>query len=86
MYHFYILRCKDESLYCGITTDLAEREEKHNSGKGSVYVRSHGGGKIVYYEKLNSKSDALKREAEVKKWTRLKKLELIKNDTKNRNK
>ncbi len=65
-------------MYCGITPDLKKREEAHNSGKGSAYVRSRGGGKIVYYELLKNKSLALKREAEVKEWRRLQKLHLIK--------
>jgi putative endonuclease len=65
-------------LYSGITNDLAARAEKHNSNKGSAYVRSRGGGKMVYSEKLKNKSLALKREAAVKKWTRQEKLKLIK--------
>lgn len=78
MHYFYILRCKDKSLYCGSTNDLKHRELIHNSGKGSKYVRSRGGGKIIYFEKFRSLSKALKREAEVKKWERVKKLQLIK--------
>lgn len=77
MHYFYILQCKDKTLYCGYTKDLSKREKDHNTGLGSKYVRAHGGGKIVYSEKFKSLSDALKREAEVKKWTRAKKLLLI---------
>ncbi len=78
MYYFYILKCKDKSLYCGYTNDLKNREQVHNFGKGSKYVRSRGGGKIIYSEKFRSKSKALKREIEVKKWSKTKKLALIK--------
>jgi putative endonuclease len=78
MFYFYILKCKDESLYCGSAKDLKARELMHNSGKGSAYVRSRGGGKIVYSEKFRSWGKALSREAEVKKWPRGKKLTLIK--------
>lgn len=77
MYYFYILRCKDNSLYCGSTNDLDKRISLHNSGKGSKYVRSRGGGIIVYSEKLGSKSEAIKREAEVKSWSKAKKENLI---------
>jgi len=78
MSYFYILHCKDGSLYCGSTKDLKRREQQHNTGKGSAYVRSRGGGKIIYSEKFRGWGKALKREAEVKKWPRLKKLGLLK--------
>ncbi len=55
-----------------------KRELMHNSGKGSSYVHSRGGGKIVYNEPCKNLSSALKREAEVKGWPREKKLVLIK--------
>lgn len=77
MFYVYILRCKkDDSLYCGYTKELNKRELVHNAGKGSKYVYSRGGGKIVYFEEFKSLSKALKREAEVKKLSRQKKLEL----------
>lgn len=78
----YILKCKDKTLYCGITVDLEKRLIAHNSGKGSAYVRSRGGGKIIYSEKLKNHSAALKREAAVKNLSRLEKLLLIKLSTK----
>ena len=78
MFYFYILKCKDGTLYSGSTNDLAGREKKHNSGKGSKYVTAHGGGRIVYHEKFRSWGKTLKREAAVKKLSRTKKLNLIK--------
>ena len=78
MFYFYILLCKDDSLYCGITNDLKKRESVHNTGKGSIYVRTHGGGKIIYSEKFADKIKAMRSEIEVKKWPRAKKLLLIK--------
>ena len=78
MHYFYILECNDHTLYCGYAKDIKKREAEHNSGKGSKYVRAHGGGKIVYSEKFKTLSEALKREAEIKKWPRAKKLILIK--------
>ena len=77
MHYFYILRCKDKTLYCGYAKDLKKRESEHNSGKGSKYVHSRGGGKIVYSEKFQNVSEALKREAQVKRWPRQKKLALL---------
>ncbi len=79
MFYFYILRCKDRTLYCGSTNNLDNRVKMHNTGRGSVYVRSRGGGEIVYAESFLTKSESLKREAEVKKWPREKKEELISN-------
>ncbi len=77
-YFFYILKCRDKTLYCGITKDVTARLKLHNTGKGSAYVRSRGGGKIVYQEIYKKIGDALRREMEVKKWKRTDKLKLIK--------
>jgi len=77
VYHVYILECGNGSLYTGITTDLARRLEQHRSGKGGNYTRSKGVKRIVYSEKAANRSVALRREAEIKGWTRQKKLELI---------
>ncbi len=73
MWYVYILQCKDGSFYCGITNNLEKRLLAHNSGKGSKYVHSRGGGNIVYKQKFKSKSKALIREAEIKKLSRIKK-------------
>ncbi len=79
MYHLYILKCKDGSLYTGITTDVARRFEEHKSGKGGRYTRAKGVKKVVYTEECKNRSLASKREAEVKKFSRVEKLSLIKN-------
>ncbi len=78
MFYFYILKCKDGTLYSGSAKDLLAREAVHNSGKGSKYVIAHGGGKIIYHENFRKWGKALSREAAVKKWPRQKKLELVK--------
>ncbi len=78
MYFLYILTCKDGSLYTGITTDVARRFEEHKSGKGAHYTRGHKPEKVAYTEEYPSRSAALKREAEIKKWPREKKLKLVK--------
>jgi putative endonuclease len=77
MYFVYLLRCKDGSLYCGITTDLERRLAEHKSGKGAKYTRGKKAGWIVYFEKKRNRSTASRREAEIKSWTRVEKLALI---------
>ncbi|MCA9380794.1 GIY-YIG nuclease family protein [Candidatus Dojkabacteria bacterium] len=77
IYTLYILKCKDKSLYTGITNNIEHRLKMHKSGKGSKYVRAHLPFKLVYSETLSSQSEALKREIEVKKLTRIEKLKLI---------
>ena len=77
MWHLYILRCSDDSLYTGITTDLERRIEEHREGNGSKYVRSRLPCEIVYTEELGGRSEALKREAEVKSWNKWEKEELV---------
>jgi putative endonuclease len=77
MVFVYILRCSDNTLYTGWTTDLNRRLKCHNSGKGSKYTRCRLPVKIVYYENLPDKSSALKRECEIKKLSRVEKLILI---------
>jgi putative endonuclease len=79
MYFVYILKCKDGSLYTGITTDLARRLAEHASGKGAKYTRGKKAGKIVYSERKKNRSTASKRESEIKSWTRDRKLAYIKN-------
>lgn len=77
MYFVYILKCRDGTLYTGITTDLARRLAEHKSGKGSKYARARKAGRIVYFERKRNRSTASKREAEIKRWTRAEKIALI---------
>ena len=74
---FYLARCGDGSLYAGTCLDLAEREKKHNDGTGAKYTRGRGPVKIIYHEKFESLGDARRREAEVKKFPKPKKEEII---------
>lgn len=78
MCYVYILRCRDDSLYTGYTVDLEKRLLTHNSGKASKYTRGRLPVELVYFEELPSKSEALKREYEIKQMERTKKLKLIK--------
>lgn len=77
MYFLYIILCRDQSLYTGITTNLARRLQEHKSGTASHYTSAKGVVKMVYSEKHKNRSEALKREAEIKSWSRQKKLNLI---------
>ena len=78
MDYVYILKCADGTLYTGWTNDLEKRIVTHNSGNGAKYTRSRLPVELVYHEEFESKSDALKREHEIKKLSREQKLELIK--------
>ena len=77
MWYLYILRCKDDSLYTGITTDVDKRLEAHRAGKGAKYTRGRGPLELVYKEECADHSDALKRELEIKRLPREEKLKLI---------
>ena len=73
----YILRCRDGSLYTGITTDLPKRLKAHAAGKGAAYTRSHLLIQLAWQEAAHSESAARKREARIKQLTRSEKLILI---------
>jgi putative endonuclease len=76
-YFIYLLECADKSIYTGITTDVARRLAEHKKNIGSRYTRAHGAKKILYTEKFSTRSAALRREAEIKRWPRKRKLGLI---------
>ena len=73
----YILRCADGSLYTGWTNDLEKRLAAHNAGTASRCTRARRPVEMVYFEQRADKSDALRREAEIKRMTRAAKLALI---------
>lgn len=76
--HFiYIIECSDGSWYTGYTTDIARRVAEHNRGEGAKYTRGRTPVKLIYQESFNSRSNAQKREYEIKKLPRNKKEELI---------
>ena len=81
-WYVYIIECSDKSLYTGITSNIEHRIKDHNSGKGCRYTRSRLPVKLVYTEICRTKSQVLKREAQLKKWTRVKKNALIKQNYK----
>ncbi|MDP5274154.1 GIY-YIG nuclease family protein [Chengkuizengella axinellae] len=77
IFYVYILKCSDNTLYTGYTNDIERRVAVHNQGKASKYTRGRLPVEVVYYEECNTKSDALKREIEIKKLTKAEKLRLI---------
>ena len=77
MNYVYILRCAEDTLYTGWTNDLKARETAHNAGQGAKYTKSRLPVSLVYSECFGTKSEALKREHQIKKYTRAQKLKLI---------
>ena len=73
----YLVRCRDGSLYTGITNDLPKRLKTHAAGKASRYTRSRLPVTLVYTEPQPSRSAALQREAAIKKLSRPQKQRLI---------
>ena len=78
MWFLYIVKCKDKSFYTGITTDITRRLKEHNAGRGGRYTRIRTPVKLMYQENHLSRSKAQRREAQIKKWSRSKKIALIK--------
>lgn len=78
MWFIYILQCSDGSLYTGSTNDIERRFTLHMSGKGAKYTRSHRPNNIIHTEKFLTKSEAFKREREIKTWTRKEKINRLK--------
>lgn len=76
--YVYIIRCADNSLYCGWTNDLKKRFSDHQNGKGAKYTKGRGPLELVYFEVIKDKNEALKREYEIKQLSRSKKDKLIK--------
>lgn len=75
--YVYLLQCSDGTLYGGWTNDLESRLEAHNKGIGAKYTRGRTPVTLVYSESFETKQEATKREWQIKKLTREKKLKLI---------
>ncbi len=79
MYYVYIVRCTDNTLYTGFSTNYKKRIKEHNTGKsGAKALRGKRPVRLVYLERFADKGDALKREMEIKGWRKAKKERLIK--------
>jgi putative endonuclease len=77
VWHFYMLRCSDGSLYTGIALDPEGRAGKHNAGHGADYTARRRPVELVYFEMCASRSAARRREMQVKAWRAEKKEQLI---------
>ena len=76
-YFAYILRCNDDTLYCGYTDDPARRLAVHNSGRGAKYTRARLPVELVYTEEFETKNEAMSREFRLKQLTRAQKEALV---------
>lgn len=76
LWHIYIARCADGTLYTGIATDPARRLAAHNRGSGARYTRGRGPLEFIHLETVADRSAALKREAAIKRLSRVAKLAL----------
>ena len=77
MHHVYIVRCVDGTLYTGCARDPRAREKVHNSGRGARYTAGRRPVSLVYSEPFESLGEALRREHELKRWTRSRKEALL---------
>lgn len=73
----YMVECSDGTLYTGWTTEVKKRVEAHNAGKGAKYTKSRRPVRLVYYEEFKTKQEAMRREYEIKHFSREKKKEMI---------
>ena len=76
-WYFFIVRCRDNSLYSGIATDVDDRVREHNRGTGAKYTSGRRPVTLVYSEKFHNASQARKREWQIKNWSKVKKEQLI---------
>jgi predicted GIY-YIG superfamily endonuclease len=74
----YLLRCGDGTLYCGVALDVAARLKQHEEGRGARYTRGRGPLELVFREACGTRSQALRREREIKAFSRAKKTALLK--------
>lgn len=82
MHYTYIIRCKDDTLYTGYTTDIERRMKEHEKGINSKYTKSKGYKKLEVYFISDNRSRAMKLESYIKKKSRTKKLWIIANPNK----
>lgn len=77
MYSVYIMRCADGTLYTGYARDPLKRERVHNAGRGAKYTAGRTPVTLVYSEPCETRSSALRRERQLKTWSRARKQALI---------
>lgn len=77
LFYFYILECRDNSLYCGSSENLKNRKRDHDTGKAAKWTRERRPVQLVHFETYDSHLVAQRRERQVKGWIRKKKENLI---------
>lgn len=85
-YYVYMILCEDGSFYTGYTRSIESRMKLHREGKGARYTKMHTPEKLVYMERIGSRSDAMRRERQIKKMTHHQKLYLINPNNRNSHK
>ncbi|MGT2866256.1 GIY-YIG nuclease family protein [Streptococcus fryi] len=75
--YMYVVRCADNTLYTGYTTDIDRRLKTHNAGKGAKYTKTRLPVELIYFESFDDKSSAMKAEAAFKRKNRQAKLKYI---------
>jgi putative endonuclease len=78
-YYTYIILTEKNTFYCGYTDDVQKRFQAHLEGKGAKYTRANKPVKLVYQKEFDTKSDAMKEEARIKKLTHKEKLDILTN-------
>ena len=80
MHFVYIIECKDGKLYTGITDNVERRFKEHKAGKGGHYTSYNRPEQILYTESFKNRIDAEQREQQIKRWSKAKKIALIKGE------
>ena len=78
IWHLYMVRCADDTIYTGISIDVSARVTKHNSGRGAKYTSTRLPVRLIYSESKPDRISAMKREVQVKRWNRKMKEDLVK--------
>ena len=81
MWHLYLIRCRDGSLYTGITTDVQRRLEDHRQNRGARRLRGRGPLELVFVQAVGDHGPALRLESQVKRWTKARKERLVRGET-----
>lgn len=76
----YLVRCRDKTYYCGITTDVARRIQEHNTGGGAKYTAGRYPVKLLWSHQCVSEGEARSYEYKIKNWGKIKKEKLINSD------
>lgn len=76
-WYVYVLLCDDASLYTGIAVNPVRRLQEHMRGRGAAYTHMHKPVRIVYTEQAATRADALKREHDIKQWSRTQKIQRL---------